>query len=424
MPPTPPQRHPSRDPDPVDYQVITNPHTRGEEFHIRGAGYYEPQELDYATAEGDIPRVMQGRLFDPVNFEKQTRRDLGAQRLQTSDPAEAGVRDRALDASRVPSLHLQSRPQARPISTVAAAETEFTTKDRRNDWTTSSGYYQGPAGTQVPDVLAVSSEHSVVHELGHRRHLGTRAADETLHHPRGRHPDPLKEGVADAYEDRYGGPGSDQVQAMKRSIGEEERKFTSYADYGYSTNAESSLRRGWRDDDRALYAATRAHASETGEQPSYVPRSRLAMEEPGLSYSGGGDPTIDATLHHLLSTSPHAAQALRQTGLKEAGSQAFRRQRDRQLLTQGQEIQGSLFDEVRGSDTNTLHGYTPSLEAGAPLSSALDEMEHFDKKAGENVKFVHMNTNQFGEKPRSARDVSGTLGVQKHIAKRRGFTND
>lgn len=157
------------------------------------------------------------------------------------------------------------------------------------------------------------------------------------------------------------------------------------------------------------------------------------MEQQGLADYGGGNPTTDATLHSLLSTSPHAAQALRQTGLKEAGSRAFRRHRDRDLLTQGQAVQGSLFHELKGVPSGRTHGYVANPDAMEIPDTDDGFEQHFDRyhqdvdkvehRAGEMVWPTHMSKNQFGESPRTIADVGSSLGVRPAHARQQGFTD-
>src|SRR6185436_1953328 len=104
--------------------------------------------------------------------------------------------------------------------------------------------------------------------------------------------------------------------------------------------------------------------------------------------------------------SPHAAQALRQTGLKDAGARAFRRHRDRELLTQGQSTQGSLFNELRGVTSRKVHGYTPNIDAmpeaktdeefEAKFEGMHKDIDRLEGPAGEMIWPEHMSRNQFG----------------------------
>ena len=210
-------------------------------------------------------------------------------------------------------------------------------------------------------------------------------------------------------------------------------KFMSYADpaAGYSTNPGRAAALGWTNDDRALYAATRAHASETGEQPVYVERGRDVRES-----TGHGDPTIDATLHSLLSSdNPAAAQALRHTGLKDVGAQAFRRHRDRQLLGEGQSTQESLFQEIRGETSGKVLGHVPNWEA-ANLDESSDAafsdffegpggihptIQRAEAASGERVDIHPMSKNQFGETPRTQEDLQESIGVFSGDSRKQGF---
>lgn len=440
------QFHPSRDVNKKapEYEL---PAIGGVNF-VPG-GYYEHDEVASATeywkSEGGLtnPEVKkesgailnpaQGRLFDADKHERAQRQKLGRERFEAMDSGAEQIRNKALQSSTIPTSHLQDRP-GRP-------HTQLTTSNSGKSWQGSgtAGWYMGPAVGRIPDTIAIDpnsghgTDTTFIHEAGHRRHLGDRPsyADE-ITHPRSAHPDPLKEGVADAYVDRYGGYDNTQVRPMREDIeAGGGQKFTSYQFTGYSSDPERARSFGWKDDDRALYAAVRGHASETGEQALYTPRGRDVREQPGIADYGGGNPTIDATLHGLLSTSPHAAQALRQTGLKDAGAQAFRRHRDRELLTQGQAVQGSLFHELRGVPSGKLHGFVANPDASEIPDTDGGFEEHFERfhrdvdaveeRAGEMVWPTHMSHNQFGETPRTQTDISNSLGVSRVHSKTQGF---
>ena len=443
------QFHPARDvgDKPPEYSV---PPGGAGGVVLHPGGYYPDSEVEdakrYWKDEGadTDPKVMkeagallqpaQGRLFDADAHETMVRGQLGKQRFRTDEESEGGsaaaIRDKTLAASTIPTSHLQPRERGE-----ARQDTQLITHNDGGSWQGSGmgGWYRGPATSERADVLAVNPESptAFVHEAGHRRHLAETPyyADE-VSHPRGINPDPLKEGVADAYVDRYQ-PHSLNVRTMQEDITESGglSKFSSYQFTGYSTDKQASTGRNWNADDRALYAATRAHASETGEQALYQPRGRDVREQPGIADYGGGDPTIDATLHGLLSTSPHAAKALRETGLKEEGGRAFRRHRDRELLSQGQSVQGALFHEMVGIDSRKVHGYTPAVDA---MGDHLTLDEKFDASAadfdrveeahGEPALPVHMSHNQFGEKPRTTTDIGNSLGVSRQHSRPQGFT--
>ena len=437
------QFHPARDVHkrPTEYENLPDV-GGGEGVHITGAGYYEKGELEEATASdrsyGDTSSPLlqpaQGRLFDAESHEREVRKQLGTERLQVHghDTEALKIREQTLQDTVIPTSHLQPRDVGEKRQ-----ETQLISHNQGKGWIGSGmgGWYMGPATDEREDTIAVDpnsahgARNTLTHEMGHRQHLGTRPAfSEYLNHPKMMQMDPLKEGVADAYVDRYA-PNSPEVRNMQEDIDAGAgQKFTSYQFTGYSTDPTYAKERGWTDDDRALYAAVRGHASETGEQATYEPRGRDVREQQGLADYGGGDPTIDATLHGLLSTSPHAAQALRQTGLKDVGARAFRRHRDRQLLSEGQAVQGSLFNEMVGVKSGKVHGYTPAMDSTAehiPLSQRFDDMDadfaRVEEAHGEAALPVHMSHNQFGEKPRTQAEISNSLGVSRVHSSKLGF---
>ena len=440
------QFHPSRDVHnkPTEYEL---PYGGDKGVYITGSGYYDDAEdlersTQYEREGGEtgssLLQPAQGRLFDADKHEAAQRQKLGRLRFDPmTDSAAEQIRNRALQSSTIPTSHLQDRP--------GRMWTDITTRNDTSNgsWEGSgvSGWYRGPATSAKPDVIAInpSSGHGTdttfIHEAGHRRHLGEgESYSDYTTHPRVLQADPLKEGVADAYVDRYGGPNNPQVRPMQEDIeAGGGQKFTSYNFTGYSADKEAAGRRGWNADDRALYAAVRGHASETGEQALYTPRGGDVREQPGMAEYGGGNATIDATLHSLLSTSPHAAQALRQTGLKEQGGRAFRRHRDRELLSQGQAVQGSLFSELRGVASGELRGFTPNIDAMPTATNPAEFEAKFEgmqrdidsleqQHGGELIMPQHMSHNQFGEKPRTVTDVSRSLGVRRAHAEQAGFT--
>lgn len=441
------QRHPSRGERPAEWENTS----RGG-IRLHPGGYYGHDELDSAKSfwhsEGNpveghhVTMPSQGRLFDPDAHEATVRQDLGEKRMQAFDAygdiaqatKAAEIRRSALGNSVIPTSHLQSRRMA---SGQEAPESRFVVEPGLTS-KGALGHYTGPPMDQFrTDYITIDPagpqlDKTTQHEMGHRHHLASRdVSDPMIHHPQARFPDPVMEAHADAYVDRYGGSGSHQVQQMSRDIEEGRGKFGSYQYSGYSTNYQSANpHNDWTKTDRALYAGVRAHYSETGEHTNYVP-TQPAVGERQREAQQPSSPTLDATIHSLLSNSPHAAQAMRQTGLKDVGQESFRRHRDRQLMGQGQQVQGALFNELRGHASGKVHGYTPNPDA-IEIGDSDDAFEaHFEgyhrdidaaeAKAGELIWPHHMSHNQFGEQPRTQGDVQRTLGVGRYDAKRRGF---
>jgi hypothetical protein len=417
----------------------------------------------------------QQQLFDPEVHEQNQRMALAKQRFQpgmvedlngnvVSDTRATQIRDIAVRQSRIPTSDLQPRRSFRTGEDLP--ETKLTTSNEGRFWNAGlSGWFRGPAiaGVQSPpqpsksDVLAVSpfspdASHTFVHEAGHRNQLGAQPGFAPTEHPMGKNPDPLLEGVADGYVDRYGGSGSSNVRAMKADIesgGKPQRglpqgrgKFSSYDDpsAGYSTNEKRAEALDWTPPERALYAASRAHASETGEQhlwqrQNYVeepPEEGFTVPQIVESWDKGGMADVDASLHHLLNAGPHAAQALADTGLTEVGEAASRRHMDRRLLSEGQSVQDSLFQEIRGTKSQANLGYVPNpaavssdvdVEARPFLDDSATTVAKARVASGEKKVDVHpMSHNQFGETPRTKRDVQKSLGVPSKVSGKRGFS--
>lgn len=441
------QRHPSRDERPTEWESVGKKHV-----HMHPGGMYEHQELADAKSfwhsEGNpveghhVTMPSQGRLFDPDVHEGIQRLELGAKRMPGfdayGDVAEESkansIRNSALASSVIPTSHLQPRQMR---SGGEAPESRFVVEHGLQN-KGALGHYTGPVlGPHQTDYVTIDPEgpqldKTTQHELGHRHHLATRGIDEqAIHHPQSRFPDPVMEAHADAYVDRYGGPGSPQVRSMKRDLDYSGQKFKSYQYTGYSTRYQApNPHNDWTQTDRALYAGTRAHYSETGEHTNYLPTPQAAGENQREA-SKPSSPTLDATIHSLLSNSPHAAQAMRQTGLKDVGQESFRRHRDRQLMGQGQQVQGALFNELRGHSSGKVHGYSPNFDAieipdddnafEAHFESMHKDIDKVEAKVGETIWPHHMSHNQFGERPRTQADVHQTLGVRRYDAKSRGF---
>lgn len=265
----------------------------------------------------------------------------------------------------------------------------------------AGGWYRHSYSPNVPPTIAVEpgyqtgSDATLIHEMGHAHHYGEVTAERERGNPtkryadtRGFAPDPVKEGIADAYVDRYGGslspqrkmverhesnarwaaaaaattPGLEDMPPEPEAPEPDKWQHLSNRQFGYSTQFEANRdpreRGAWNDVDRTLYAGTRAHFSMTGEIPRY-------QSAPGETAVEGA--ATDATIHHLMTHSEHARSAWASTmgvetknhptvggpdrpeeGLRsmtDIAADASRRHKDRQLLNAGQFVQESLFGE-------------------------------------------------------------------------------
>lgn len=178
-----------------------------------------------------------------------------------------------------------------------------------------------------PDYLGVSvasNSDTALHETGHRadfRSLDSEGAMSIARRKKltdvgGTHPNPRAEGIADGFVDRYG------TQEDRSRVGE----FHHFKNTGYSTSNSD-----WQEDMRAaaVYAASRAHFTHTGENPT------------GEDY--------DEYLHKMLNISPHAVAALQQTGLEDVAKEAAERYKGtrvsgRQLSLFGPSHEYDLYD--------------------------------------------------------------------------------
>jgi hypothetical protein len=289
----------------------------------------------------------------------------------------------------------------------------------------ASGFYRHYTNSGVPLIavegagLRKSATETLIHEMGHAHHYETVPNERERGNPtkfyrnqQGWSPDPLKEGLADAYVDRYGGQHSAHVriaeeharhlktwEQMKSAPGFEDmpddegvpapKPYSHISDrqFGYSSQyeVEAGANATWDDPDRVLYAGVRAHYDATGEHPRYQP-SPKASTVGGASYHGTPGSATDATIAMLHQHSEHARAAWEnltiggekgpKRAMTDVAAQAVRRHQDRRLIKQGQEIQESLWGEP--------------------------ELAH----------------NQFGERPRTVAEVDNTLGGEPFYAGR------
>jgi hypothetical protein len=151
---------------------------------------------------------------------------------------------------------------------------------------------------------------TLMHELGH-------AQDPAITEPQtwrqSQKADPLEEGVADGYKDamRTGNLSRDFVPEF-------------YNDGGYTTNS-----RIWNSpEQRALYAATRAHRATNPDQHNPVPR-RSWYKTSGGSREDNLRHSDDSMLHHLVSNNPHLYDILDKEGLGDVARESSQRHLER-----------------------------------------------------------------------------------------------
>jgi hypothetical protein len=386
--------------------------------------------IGYLKDEGDMEGVrelshLQGALFDNDEVESANRKSLMKKRIVTSGRGKLGkVHERVGEISTIPTSHLQPRDPldiafrasraTKGSEIVPRPETRLVSKAGRYN---PEKVGSTPSGELTPDgrkkykrVITESDTVSVdatnsfnpvgvlVHEMGHRQHISSfpRSAPESTGLARESGADALLEAHADAYVDRYLQSNVEAQPAYQQRYPDRSR-WKALERTGYSTNFKGDRLRGtqWEAADAALYAAARAHVGATGELVPYKEArpSNLERDTTGQHLTvSKREASVDATLHHLLSTSQPAKQALRQTSqtqidgkkqttvaLKGVGAEAFRRHRDRQLLRQGQEVQHPLWED--------------------------HSLSH----------------NQFGETPRTVADVSETLKIPEARLHSRGL---
>jgi len=215
-------------------------------------------------------------------------------------------------------------------------------------------------GTDPADPGFGVSRDTTLHELGHRAdwraHRTEGSWDRTTAMGSMRNPEPRSEGVADGFADRY---AATQYPNFEHHSGLQQ---------GYGTQS-----RYWQTDtDRAVYSASRAHTSATGE---------LANAE-----------TPTALLHKLMSTSPHAVRALRQNGLKQAGAEAYDAYRESRKA--GKQL--SMLSEVQYTNDKTGEtesaGFVPHPAlAGTPSYSRKNAQGEWVKPNEENIRPMRPN---------------------------------
>ena len=280
----------------------------------------------------------------------------------------------------------------------------------------------------LPSRSASTRHDTVVHELGHAYHYAT--TPDKYRRTGKRYPvaDPSMEGIADGYADRYAGPLSDQVKEAKagRAAGSQ---FGHIQNTGYSTHYEDGqgANAQWDAADRALYAGTRAHFDATGQVPQVQKSQVPGVDRRGFragEYGRRGHPSVDATINYLAQ-SPHAQQAWKDTtttanpglsqSLESVANEAIRRHKDRRIMNEGQFTQMSMLEEIRameGPKTGKVLGYVPSdrvMPGKEPFKMA-DEMGA--RHGSKWVEGINMETNQFGEAPRTAKDIQNSLDLR------------
>lgn len=218
---------------------------------------------------------------------------------------------------------------------------------------------------------------TVIHELGHRADFRSHLAmdDESLAVPPFVQPNPRLEGIADAFPDRYLHRRTDMPTS------------THISDTGYSTQYDGLVGtkgRQWTDTERAIYAAARAHFTNTGENPTI----------PGVINHVVKD-NSDEYLHMMQRTSPHARKALMQlapqiqdsptSSLWGVASAASRRYlSDRKVGTQLSMLKevSAVTDSTPDGPVSTYHHHPvgfivdPSL---LPGEAAVSAQEHADR---------------------------------------------
>jgi hypothetical protein len=155
------------------------------------------------------------------------------------------------------------------------------------------------------------TRNTLMHELGHSQDPNLLGKGLTWRSSQGG--DPLEEGVADGYKDamRTGNLSRDFVPEF-------------YNDGGYTTNSPI-----WNSpEQRALYAATRAHQATNPNQHNPVPR-RAWYATPGGSRKDNLRHSDDSMLHHLVSNNPHLYDILDKEGLGDVARESSQRHLER-----------------------------------------------------------------------------------------------
>jgi len=443
-------RHPSRDTE------LTYTNERGG-LYLPGHGYYEAGELESYESQArsdpgafgeDAPQFepRQGQLFEPDDVEHRSRMHMSEKQFVTGYDAKAkSALSDTLSRSTIPSSHMRTREWG--SSGGERAATTFTMpSDLRERG--MGGYYkptfdprrQNDVVAADPGARGPSGPHdTIMHELGHRHHFSQYAnADDprmAINH-RSQY-DPLQEGVADAYVDRYGGSRSEQVWNA-RDAGQEGGEPLSIMSSQARGGGYHSSFRHWSPEENALYAAVRGHYGETGE----LPERQQNIHNPQ-------DDAVDTTLHHLATNSPHARRALEsntfkgtlgynvdsmddsgvEVPLSHIAAQAGRRVMDRQLLHEGQFIQHALFDEGHAREGHhdesegRITGYLPSLHA-MPITPDRMDLVSAESDRHWDMGMTHtqsMSKNQFGEQPRTTSQVKKSLRMDKNQWGNRGL---
>jgi hypothetical protein len=209
-----------------------------------------------------------------------------------------------------------------------------------------SGYAEGGPITVKTGADSKPNYGTLIHEMGHRADFRSYGAEgpDSKHEPTVPalpHPNPRLEGIADGFVDRY----------LTRKAGQGDYAHIADDNRGYTINYDGSNQFGhkWTDAHRAVYAASRAHFAETGENPTVPGIEGFDVKENTPEY-----------LHMMTRTSPHARQALMQHNyqtnyhgpLWDAAAQASRNY----LSTRKVGTQLGMFDEVVAATDSTPDG--------------------------------------------------------------------
>lgn len=278
---------------------------------------------------------LQGMLFDPTGIgESHEERRAAAQHhsVMLKRPGQDATEDEYQSLT-VKAQMMKSRMPADLIrglagETTVLADPNFGTK-RFDGW--YSPKPGGPVTVRLNPDKPIPSQETLIHELGHRADFRSHGddsdanidyIDDVVAVPITTYPNPRLEGIADGFTDRYLGV---QFDDMTDDV------FRHITRTGYSTaySGPVNVFDRWNDRDRAIYAASRAHFSETGENPT------------------AGSPS--EYLHMMLRTSPHARRALMENN---------------QAVSWPEGSHGSLWGEAKRSSDE----YLASRKVGTQLS--------------------------------------------------------
>lgn len=244
----------------------------------------------------------------------------------------------AVEQSHIPISHLRDMARELPFAG-PTVQTDSLRSGVGGDYNPSTGAIR--VRSEGPGISQHEISTTLVHELGHKRHLRMGGVSTAGEPDVFGSPDPVKEGVADAYGDRY----SDTPRLLSDIPVHMQQALRST---GYSTGFWKNKR------DADIYAATRAIAAEQGDvgRDSIPSRADLFQQAHGHDVSssfdgeGGSDEELKVNqeaassqlLGHLQSSSRTARRAIGKSDVAREARKQYKADREKSASPKPQQL--------------------------------------------------------------------------------------